>query len=150
MDLFAGIGGFRKGLESLGDFKCVFSSEIDEYAKETYFANYGEKPVGDITKINTKNIPDHNVLCAGFPCQPFSISGKRNGFEDTRGTLFYEILRIAKAKKPDLLFLENVKHLIYHDDRKTFKTILDALQNDLGYKVSHKVLNASDFGLPQN
>lgn len=150
IDLFAGISGFRYGLESLDNFKCVFSSEIDKYAKEAYYVNYGQMPAGDITKIKSADIPEHNVLCAGFPCQPFSISGKQNGFKDTRGTLFYEILRIAKAKRPDVLFLENVKHLIYHDKRRTFKIMLDALTNDLGYKVSYKVLNASDFGLPQN
>ena len=150
MDLFAGIGGFRKGLEEIGDYESVFSSEIDEDARKTYLANYGEMPAGDITKIETKEIPDHDLLCAGFPCQPFSISGKRNGFDDTRGTLFYEILRIAKEKRPEVLFLENVKFLLYHDKKRTFKVILDALEEELGYHVSYEVLNASDFGLPQN
>ncbi|MBO1581587.1 DNA cytosine methyltransferase [Bacillus sp. XF8] len=148
IDLFAGIGGFRLGLEQSG-FKCVFSSEINDNCKETYFANYGEMPEGDITKIDAEDIDDFDILSAGFPCQPFSISGKQLGFEDTRGTLFFDILRIIKAKKPSVVLLENVKHLVHHDKGNTLKVILKSLRQ-LDYEVNWKVLNASDFGVPQN
>lgn len=148
IDLFAGIGGFRIGFEKAG-FKCVFSSEIEENCRETYKANFDEYPAGDITKLSAKDIPDHGVLLAGFPCQPFSISGKLQGFEDTRGTLFFDILRIAEAKSPKVIVLENVKHLMYHDKGRTLKVMLKHL-SELGYKASWKVLNASDFGVPQN
>ncbi|GKV65547.1 MULTISPECIES: DNA cytosine methyltransferase [unclassified Sporosarcina] len=148
IDLFAGIGGFRLGLEQSG-FRSVFSSEIDENCKETYFANYGEMPEGDITKIDAKDIDDFDILSAGFPCQPFSISGKQLGFEDTRGTLFFDILRIIKTKKPKVVLLENVKHLVHHDKGNTLKVILMSLRQ-LDYEVNWKVLNASDFGVPQN
>jgi len=149
IDLFAGIGGFRIGFEKAEGFKCVFSSEIEENCRETYKENFGEYPAGDIRKLSAKDIPDHDVLLAGFPCQPFSISGKLQGFEDTRGTLFYDILRIAEAKSPKVIVLENVKHLMYHDKGKTLRTILKHL-GELGYKISWKVLNASDFEVPQN
>lgn len=147
IDLFAGIGGFRQGLESVGG-KCVFSSEIDKFCKETYFENYGEVPHGDITKINEDLIPDHDILCAGFPCQPFSISGKQLGFNDTRGTLFFDIIRILRYKKPTVVFLENVANLAKHDDSKTVNQMLELLEL-LGYKVKTKIINASDFQVPQ-
>lgn len=148
IDLFAGIGGIRQGFEKNG-FECVFSSEINEECKKTYEANYGEIPHGDISKIEANEIPDHDVLCAGFPCQPFSISGKQKGFSDTRGTLFFEICRIVKKKKPKVIFLENVKHLKNHDHGNTLATIIAELEN-LGYKVKWKIFNASDFGVAQN
>ena len=148
IDLFAGIGGFRQGFEKEG-FQCVFTSEIDKACQDVYFDNYGEMPSGDITQINPKNIPDFEILLGGFPCQPFSISGKKRGFEDTRGTLFFDICRIIEEKYPKVIVLENVKHLIYHDNKKTFRIILDSLSN-LGYKVSYKILNSINFGLPQN
>lgn len=152
IDLFAGIGGFRIALQSLGG-KCVFTSEWDEQAKKTYKANFGEVPFGDITKEETKKfIPDNfDVLCAGFPCQAFSIAGKRGGFEDTRGTLFFEVAEIIERKKPKAIFLENVKGLINHDKGKTLSVILKVLREDLGYFVPEpKILNAKDFGVPQN
>jgi DNA (cytosine-5)-methyltransferase 1 len=152
IDLFAGIGGFRLAMQSLGG-KCVFTSEWDEQAKKTYEANFGDIPFGDITKESTKNfIPnDFDVLCAGFPCQAFSIAGKRGGFEDTRGTLFFDVAQIIKKRNPKAFFLENVKGLFSHDKGKTLETILNVLRNDLGYYVPDpKVLNAKDFGVPQN
>lgn len=152
IDLFAGIGGFRMAMQSL-DGKCVYTSEWDEQAKKTYAANFGEIPFGDITKEETKQfIPDgFDVLCAGFPCQAFSIAGKRGGFEDTRGTLFFDVAEIIKRKKPKAIFLENVKGLFNHDKGKTLKTILNVLRNDLGYYVPDpKILNAKNFGVPQN
>lgn len=152
IDLFAGIGGFRLAMQHLGG-KCVYTSEWDEQAKKTYQANFGEVPFGDITKEETKKfIPDHfDILCAGFPCQAFSIAGKRGGFEDTRGTLFFDVAEIVKRKRPKALFLENVKGLKNHDRGKTLKTILNVLREDLGYFVPEpKVLNARDFGVPQN
>lgn len=153
IDLFCGIGGFRiaaeQAIESKGfTSECVFSSDIDTYAQIAYEANYGEKPVGDITKVNEKDIPDHDLLLAGFPCQPFSIIGEMKGLEDTRGTLFFDIARILKEKKPQAFILENVKQLVGHDKGRTMKTILSVLTN-LGYTVEYKVLNALDFGLPQ-
>jgi DNA (cytosine-5)-methyltransferase 1 len=152
IDLFAGIGGFRMALQNLGG-KCVFTSEWDENAKKTYRANFGETPFGDITKLSTKNyIPDNfDVLCAGFPCQAFSIAGKRGGFEDTRGTLFFDVAEIIKNKKPKAIFLENVKGLRSHDKGKTLETILNVLRNDLGYFVPEpQIINAKEFGVPQN
>jgi DNA (cytosine-5)-methyltransferase 1 len=152
IDLFAGIGGFRIAMQRLGG-KCVFTSEWDEQAKKTYEANFGEVPFGDITKEQTKKfIPDgFDVLCAGFPCQAFSIAGKRGGFEDTRGTLFFDVAEIIKRKQPKAIFLENVKGLFNHDKGKTLQTILHVLREDLGYYVPNpKVLNAKDFGVPQN
>ncbi|MBU3897002.1 MAG: DNA cytosine methyltransferase [Nanoarchaeota archaeon] len=146
IDLFAGIGGFRLAFEKLG-LKCVFSSEIDKHAQKTYYENFGEIPAGDITKIKESEIPQHDILCAGFPCQAFSISGKRLGFEDTRGTLFFDIARIAKCHKPKVIFLENVKNFKKHNNGKTFDAVLKVLDN-LGYRVFYKVLNASRFGVP--
>lgn len=147
IDLFAGIGGFRIGLEMNGG-KCVFSSEWDVNSQKTYTINFGNFPSGDITKIDENDVPKHNILCAGFPCQAFSISGKRKGFDDTRGTLFFDVARIAKKQKPDVLFLENVKNFAKHDDGKTLKTIIENLQ-EIGYKVFHKILRSSDYGVPQ-
>lgn len=148
IDLFAGIGGFRKGFEDAG-YKCVFTSEINQACQKVYEDNFGDKVFGDITKIEPDKIPDFEVLLAGFPCQPFSISGKKKGFEDTRGTLFFNICEIIDKKQPKVVVLENVKHLIHHDKKRTFKTVLNALK-ELGYNVTHKILNAKDFGLPQN
>lgn len=148
IDLFAGIGGFRYSFEKSG-CKCVFSSEIDEACQNVYEKNYGDKPAGDITKIEASEIPDFDILCAGFPCQPFSICGKKMGFEDTRGTLFFEICRIIKEKQPKVVLLENVKHLTKHDEGRTFKTIIATLE-ELGYNVSYEVLNSKDFGVPQS
>lgn len=152
IDLFAGIGGFRIALQNLGG-KCVFTSEWDENAKKTYKANFGETPFGDITKDRTKNyIPTgFDVLCAGFPCQAFSIAGKRGGFEDTRGTLFFDVAKIIRDKQPKAIFLENVKGLKSHDKGKTLETILNVLRNDLGYYVPDpEIMNAKEFGVPQN
>lgn len=147
IDLFAGIGGIRIPYDELGG-DCVFSSEWDEKACETYFANFGVVPYGDITKIPAEKIPTHDLLLAGFPCQAFSIMGKMLGFADTRGTMFFEIERILKYHHTPYIMLENVKQLIGHDKGRTFKVILDHLQK-LGYFVKWKVLNALDFGLPQ-
>lgn len=152
IDLFAGIGGFRLALQNLGG-ECVFTSEWDKDAKRTYKANFGETPFGDITKEETKKyIPDgFQVLCAGFPCQAFSIAGKRGGFEDTRGTLFFDVAEIIKRKQPKAIFLENVKGLRNHNGGKTLATILNVLRNDLGYFVPEpQIINAKDFGVPQN
>jgi len=148
IDLFAGIGGFRLALENLGG-KCVFSAEINPHACEMYEANYGDNPQNDITKLNPKDIPDFDILCAGFPCQAFSIAGKQKGFEEARGTLFFDICRILSEKKPKIVFLENVKHLKNHNGGETLKVILGLLEN-LGYQVCYKVLNAKNFGVPQN
>lgn len=147
IDLFAGIGGFRLAMDSMGG-KCVFSSEWDKNAQDVYEKNHGHRPAGDITKIHENDIPDHDVLCAGFPCQAFSIAGKRKGFEDTRGTLFFDIARIVKAKSPKILILENVKNLLTHDKGNTFSLIKKTLE-DMNYTVNAKVLKSSDFGLPQ-
>ena len=152
IDLFAGIGGFRLAMQNLGG-KCVFTSEWDKDAKRTYKANFGERPFGDITKEETKGfIPDgFDLLCAGFPCQAFSIAGKRGGFEDTRGTLFFDVAEIIKRKQPKAIFLENVKGLRNHNGGKTLATILNVLRNDLGYFVPEpQIINAKDFGVPQN
>lgn len=155
IDLFAGIGGFRMALQNLGG-RCVFTSEWDEYAKKTYRANFGETPFGDITKESTKSfIPNEfNVLCGGFPCQPFSHAGLKKGFEDTRGTLFFDVAdiinrRIERNTPIDIIFLENVKGLKNHDKGKTLKTIIKTL-NDLGYEVETEILNSKNFGVPQN
>lgn len=147
IDLFCGIGGFRIALEKKG-LKCVFSSEIDPHAQEAYFNNFGEKPAGDITKIPAEEIPKHDILCAGFPCQSFSAAGKRGGLEDTRGELFYEIIRIAQYHKPLVMILENVKNIVSMDGGKTIKTIQTKL-DEIGYNVHIHVLNASNFGVPQ-
>lgn len=152
IDLFAGIGGFRIAMQNLGG-KCVFSSEWDEQAKKTYEANFGEVPFGDITKEETKNfIPDEfDLLCAGFPCQAFSIAGKKGGFQDTRGTLFFDLADIIYKKNPKAIFLENVKGLHRHDKGKTLATILNVLRNDLKYFVPEPaIINAKDYGVPQN
>jgi DNA (cytosine-5)-methyltransferase 1 len=148
VDLFAGIGGFRIPLQELGG-KCVFSSEFNYHAQRAYELNFGEVPFGDITKVKLDIVPKHDILCAGFPCQPFSISGKMKGFEDTRGTLIYHVFEIIEKHQPKVVLLENVKHLVYHDKKRTLSTIIHHLE-ELGYVVSKKVLNASDFGLPQN
>ena len=148
IDLFAGIGGMRIPFEELGG-KCVFSSEIDKFAQQTYQANFGEIPQGDITKIDARDIPKHDLLLAGFPCQAFSHAGLKKGFEDTRGTLFFDIARILEHHKPRAFLLENVKALENHDDKKTITKILDTLYV-LDYFPSRKILNAKDFGLPQN
>lgn len=148
IDLFAGIGGFRIPLQNNGG-TCVFTSEFNAHAQNVYYANFGEYPFGDITKIPVGFIPQHDVLVAGFPCQPFSISGRMKGFEDTRGTLIYNVFKIIEAKHPRVVLLENVKHLVHHDHGNTLKTILQGLEN-LGYVYSYEVLNASDFGVPQN
>lgn len=149
IDLFAGIGGIRLPFNELG-YRCVFSSEWDKYAQKTYFANFGEMPFGDITKEATKKyIPEKfDLLLAGFPCQAFSIMGKRQGFSDTRGTLFFDVATILERHRPQAILLENVKQLTTHDHNRTFETILRIL-NELGYKVKWKVLNALNFGLPQ-
>lgn len=148
IDLFAGIGGIRLGFESVGGH-CVFSSEFDESACKTYEANFGEHPSGDITKIEAKEIPDFDILLGGFPCQAFSIIGKKEGFEnETCGTLFFEIERILKEKMPKAFMLENVRNLTAHDKGNTFKVIRTHLEA-LGYTVYAKVLNALDYGVPQ-
>ncbi len=147
VDLFAGIGGFRLAAESLG-WHCVFSSEIDEHCASAYAANFGDKPFGDIQLLDGSVVPDHDVLMAGFPCQPFSIIGKMNGLQDTRGTLFFEIERILRAKRPMWVVLENVKQLVSNDGGATLSTIVRSMAN-LGYKVDYAVLNALEFGLPQ-
>lgn len=147
IDLFAGIGGFRIALENNGA-KCVFSSEWDKQAQITYNENFGEIPNGDITKIHESEIPKHNILCAGFPCQAFSISGKQRGFKDARGTLFFDIARIAKYNQPEVLFLENVKNLVKHYHGNTLKIILRIL-DDIGYDAYYKILVASHYGVPQ-
>lgn len=153
IDLFCGIGGFRFGFESACKKygiipECVFSSDIDKYTKESYKANFGEEPSGDITKVDAKEIPDHDILFAGFPCQPFSIIGKMRGMEDIRGTLFHDIARVLGEKKPKYFVLENVKQLVGHKNGHTMRIILDTLQS-LGYSVQYKVLNALNYGLPQ-
>src|SRR5690554_7410676 len=152
IDLFAGIGGFRLALQNLGG-KCVFTSDLDKEAKRTYKANFGKTPFSDITKEETKQyIPDgFDVLCAGFPCQAFSIAGKRGGFEDTRGTLFFDVAEIIQKHRPKVVFLENVKNLVSHDKGKTFKVIIETLEKKLEYKVFHKVLNSmTHANIPQN
>jgi len=147
IDLFAGIGGIRLGLERAGG-KCVFSSEWDAYAAKTYEAYFGEKPAGDITKIQNSDIPDHDILAGGFPCQAFSIIGGMKGFGDTRGTLFFEIERIIRAKRPKAFLLENVRNLVAHDKGQTFRVIIEHLKL-LRYHVHWRILNALDYNLPQ-
>ncbi len=148
IDLFCGIGGFRIALDSLGH-SCVFSSDWDKEAQKSYKNNYGELPEGDITKIEESNIPSHDLICAGFPCQPFSISGKQLGFDDKRGNLFYEIARIAEYHQPKYLILENVANFYQHDKGNTLKTVIQIL-NQINYNVFYKVLNASFYGIPQS
>ncbi len=152
IDLFAGIGGFRIALQNVGG-KCVYTSEWNADSQVTYRANFGEVPFGDITKERTKNyIPDNfDVLCAGFPCQAFSIAGNRKGFQDTRGTLFFDLEKIIETKRPKVVFLENVKNLVSHDKGNTFKVILEILEEKLGYKTYTKILNSSTHAnVPQN
>ncbi|MDA7880235.1 DNA cytosine methyltransferase [Mariniblastus sp.] len=156
IDLFAGVGGFHYALQQISG-KCVFSSEFDQNAKETYFDNYGKWPFGDITQYTGDHsirdisgvIPEHDILAAGFPCQPFSQAGQKKGFDDARGTLFFDVLKIAMERQPKALFLENVKGLKGHDKGNTFKVICDSLRG-IGYKVYTKVISAKDFGVPQN
>lgn len=150
IDLFAGIGGIRIAFENAGA-KCLFSSEWDKNAQKTYYENFGEMPKGDITKIKNEEIPKHDILLAGFPCQSFSIAGKKRGFDDVRGTMFFEIARIIKYHRPKAVFLENVKGLVSHNKGETLKTILKVLREDLEYYVPDpQILNAKDFGLAQN
>ncbi len=150
IDMFAGIGGFRIAMQNLGG-KSVFSSEWDKYSQKTYFNNFGEYPFGDINQIDVKSIPDHDILCAGFPCQAFSIAGKKRGFKDTRGTLFFNIASIIKEKRPKAFFLENVKGLVTHKSGSTLETILKVLREDLDYYVPEpQIMNAKNFGVPQN
>lgn len=148
IDLFAGIGGTRLAFEGLGG-ECVFSSEWDKDAQKTYAANFGETPHGDITRIEAAEIPDFDILLAGFPCQPFSSIGQRRGFKhETQGTLFYDVIRILEEKRPSAFLLENVVGLVNHDKGNTFAVILQSL-NELGYAVHYQILDAANYGLPQ-
>lgn len=147
IDLFAGLGGFRLALESYGA-ECVYSSEWDKAAQDVYERNFGDRPDGDITKVDEATIPQHDIICAGFPCQAFSISGKQRGFEDSRGTLFFDVARIAKKHKPKILFLENVKNFASHDNGNTLRVVKATLE-ELGYDVYYKVLNSVKYGVPQ-
>lgn len=153
IDLFAGIGGIRLGFEQAfkDEIKTVFVSEWDNKAVETYKANFkcDKNIVGDITKVDEKEIPKHDILLAGFPCQAFSLAGRQKGFEDARGTLFFDVARIVKYHKPKVVFCENVKNLVNHDRGRTFRVIKNIL-DELGYRVFYKVLNSKDFGVPQN
>jgi len=150
IDLFAGIGGIRLGMQNAfgSDLKIVYSNEKKPKAIEVYKENFGDDPTGDITKIDPEQLPDFDILFGGFPCQPFSAAGKKKGFDDTRGTLFFHVANVLKAKKPDAFLLENVKHLVRHDKGKTFDVIKTTLE-DLGYHVHHDVINAKDHGIPQ-
>lgn len=147
IDLFAGLGGFRLALESLGA-KCVYSNEWDKFAQEVYRDNFGDTPGGDITQVDENTIPDHDILCAGFPCQAFSISGKRRGFEDSRGTLFFDVARIVRCKRPKIVFMENVKNFATHDQGRTLEVVQSTME-ELGYTFFHQVLNSVDYGVPQ-
>ena len=147
IDLFAGLGGFRLALESFGA-ECVYSNEWDKYAQEVYQMNFGDMPEGDITLVDENSIPEHDILCAGFPCQAFSISGKQKGFEDSRGTLFFDVARIVKTKNPKVVFMENVKNFASHDNGNTLKVVRNTMI-DLGYDFYSDVLNSLDFGIPQ-
>ena len=160
IDLFAGIGGFHTAFHNLGA-ECVFVSEWDAAARKTYKANYEKiSPkifededhlfVGDITKVDAKDIPNFDILTGGFPCQPFSVAGKRLGFNETRGTLFFDVARIIKEKQPRAFFLENVRGLLNHDNGKTFETIKNVITEELGYSLFFKIVKASDFGVPQH
>ena len=150
LSLFSGIGGFELGLQnSKHDFECIGFSEIDKYAKSIYKKHYPNHPdLGDATKLDTSELPDFDFLVGGFPCQAFSIAGKRKGFNDTRGTLFFEIARVLKDKRPRYFLLENVRGLLSHDKGKTFQTILEILA-DLGYITRWRLFNSKDFGVPQ-
>ena len=147
IDLFAGLGGFRIALESLGA-ECVYSNEWDKAVQEVYAENFGDTPEGDITLVDESTIPDHDILCAGFPCQAFSISGKQKGFEDSRGTLFFDVARIVKEKNPKIVFMENVKNFATHDNGRTLEVVKSTME-ELGYQFNQTVLNATDFGIPQ-
>ena len=148
IDLFCGIGGFRLAMQS-SNVECVFSSDIDKFAQQTYFANFGEIPTGNIKLVDAKDIPSFDILTAGFPCQPFSYAGEKAGFKDeTRGTLFFDICRILEYHKPPMVFLENVKGLISHNKGETLKTVLDSLKS-LGYYPHWAILSSLDYGLPQ-
>ena len=147
IDLFAGIGGFHLALSKVNG-ECLFASEWDKECQKIYEKNFNLKPFGDITKIDEKEIPKHDVLCAGFPCQAFSISGKRQGFKDTRGTLFFDVARIIKHHQPKLILLENVKNFLTHDNGNTISVVKKTLE-ELNYNVFYKVLNSSNFGIPQ-
>lgn len=147
IDLFAGLGGFRLALESLGA-ECVYSNEWDSAVQEVYYENFGDLPAGDITKVDETTIPDHDILCAGFPCQAFSISGKQRGFEDSRGTLFFDVARIVKEKRPKIVFMENVKNFATHDGGKTLAVVKGTME-ELGYTFCQRVLNSVDYGVPQ-
>src|SRR5688500_17212293 len=153
IDLFCGIGGFRQAMENLAReaslrSQCVFSSDIDDDCRASYAANFGDAPVGDIKQVDERDVPKHDLLLAGFPCQPFSIIGHMRGFNDTRGTLFFDIARILNAQKPRAFVLENVKLLVGHNKGQTLKRILETIR-ELGYECQYRVLNALDFGLPQ-
>ena len=151
IDLFAGIGGIRTGFSNIfgSNIDFVFSSEIDKNAQKTYYLNYNEVPHGDITSIEAEDIPEHDIILAGFPCQAFSVAGYRKGFNDTRGTLFFDVVRIAKYHKPKMIFLENVKGFVNHDKGKTFEIVKRTLE-EMGYTIFNKVLNTKDFNVPQN
>jgi len=148
VDLFCGIGGFRLALEARGH-QCVFSCEIDENARESYNANFGELPAGDIRSVEDHQIPKHDILCAGFPCQSFSLAGKLGGFSDDRGTLFFEILRFIKIGKPSIVLLENVPNILSIDEGRVVGKICRSIE-DLGYRLDYSILNASHFGIPQS
>lgn len=148
IDLFAGIGGIRIAFEDNG-VKCVKSSEIDKYACETYFNNFNEEPLGDITKIEPEDLPEFDIIAGGFPCQPFSLGGLRKGFEDARGTLFFEVARLIKARQPKAFFLENVEGIVNHDGGHTLE-VIEKILHELGYNFEWRVMNARDYGIPQN
>lgn len=148
IDLFCGLGGFRIALEKIGG-QCVFSSDNNLEVCKVYEKNFNDNPYSDITEISEESIPNYDVLCAGFPCQPFSIAGKRMGFNDSRGTMFFEVARILKYTKPKIAFLENVSGIVSHDSGRTIKVIINTLE-ELGYKVNTKIMNAKDYGIPQN
>ncbi|MEO5646035.1 MAG: DNA cytosine methyltransferase [Candidatus Paceibacterota bacterium] len=158
IDLFAGIGGFNIAFSNAGA-ECVFVSELDQKARETYQLNFKKKEpwifegnnfVGDIKEVDPKNIPDFNILTGGFPCQPFSHAGKKKGFDDVRGTLFYDIVKILKEKRPEAFFLENVSHFLKHDNGNTFAEVKRVIEEELGYSFYYKIVRASDFNLPQH
>lgn len=149
IDLFAGIGGTRLGFQLTGEVQSVFSSEWDKFSQKTYYANFGDHPAGDITKIEASSIPDHDILVGGFPCQAFSQAGKKLGFEDTRGTLFFDVARIIREKRPKMFLLENVKNLKSHDRGRTYNIIMNTLK-EMDYEVTSTLFKARDFGAPQN
>lgn len=152
VELFAGVGGFRLGFEKAGGFKTIYANDFDKWCKKTYDGYFGEgaMDLNDIQKVEASDIPDCDILTAGFPCQPFSKIGKLHGFSDARGTLFWDVLRILKAKQPKAFVLENVANLVNHDKGYTFERIRDGLENELGYHVYYQVLNTKDYGLPQD